>query len=153
MYTHDPQFLLDNPVEIGSALKELQRGGELLAAQVAGERVQVYVTSVNVRQRTVSFTPYGGARERALMRNASKLEFHGRAYGTPMEFSLGPFEETEEENDEGDTRVVLRAQFPTQLYRIQRRQFFRAAVAPPNTRRATWTTPEGRTLQFRIQDV
>lgn len=153
MQNHDPQFLLDNPVEVGSALKELQRGAELIATEVAGELLQVTLTDVNVRARTVSFAPYGGQRERALMRGASQLSFKGSAYGTPMEFNLGPFAEVEEVTDEGDERTVLRAAFPTQLYRLQRRQFFRAPVAPPNTRRATWRNPEGPTLQFRIQDV
>jgi len=151
--TRDPQYLLDNPVEVGSALKELLRGADRLCTTYGGEVLPVYLTDINVRRRTVSFLPYGGDRERALLASASELLFEGTAYGTPIEFKLGALQEVDEFSPDGHDRIVLQAPFPPQLYRMQRRQFFRAPVAPPNTRRAIWKSPGGRLLVFRIQDI
>ncbi|MGE4338470.1 MAG: flagellar regulator YcgR PilZN domain-containing protein, partial [Pigmentiphaga sp.] len=153
MITHDPQYLLNNPVEIGSALKELLRGADRLGTIYGGEVLPVYLTDINVRRRTVSLLPYGGDRERALLASATKLLFKGAAYGTPIEFKLGPLQEVEEFSSDGQNRVALQAPFPQELYRMQRRQFFRAPVAPPNTRHATWKSPGGQLLVFRIQDI
>ena len=153
MLTRDPQYLLENPVEIGYVLKELLRGADRICTSRGGEILPVYLTQVDVRRRTVNFLPYGGERERQLLVSASELLFEGAAYGTPVEFSLGPLAMVEEMTDEGDERQVIQSPFPTQLYRMQRRQFFRAPVAPPNTRRAVWQNREGAMVVFRIQDV
>ncbi len=149
----DPKYLLENPVEVGSALTELLRGADRLCTSRAGEILPVYLIRVDVRRRKVMLLPYGGERERKLLVSASELAFEGSAYGTPIEFKLGPMSEELEFTPDGDERDVLVADFPQQLYRMQRREYFRAPVAPPNTRCAIWQRGDGEDVVFRIQDV
>src|SRR5690606_20645248 len=43
--------------------------------------------------------------------------------------------------------------FPLQMYRLKRREYFRARAAASNTSVAWWTSPAGGAIRFRIQDV
>lgn len=151
--SRDPKYLLTNPVEVGSALNELLRGADRLFTQRAGEVLPVYLVRVEVRRRKLALVAYGGERERKLLTSASRLKFEGSAYGTPVEFTLGALTEETEMSLDGEERVALVANFPEELYRMQRREYFRVPVAPPNTRRASWLPEHGEAISFRIQDA
>jgi len=150
----NPEFWMTDPLAIGSALNELLRSAEHLAVTRGVEPLPSVIVAVDSRRRTFRFRPYGGQREFDQLKDAPELQFRGAAYGAQIDFPVvnGSRAITPEMDDSLD-QPVFECEFPARLYRLQRREYFRARVAPPNTRVAVWTSPAGGAIRFRIQDV
>lgn len=150
----NPEHWLTDPLAIGSALNELLRGTDHLAVTQGVEPLPVFIVSVDTRRRTFRFRPYGGDLEFNQLKGAQELHFRGAAYGAQIDFPIvtGSRPVTPDMDDSLE-QPAFECDFPTQLYRLQRREYFRARVAPPNTRVAVWTSPTGGAIRFRIQDV
>jgi c-di-GMP-binding flagellar brake protein YcgR len=150
----NPEFWLTDPLAIGSALNELLRNAEHLAVTRGVEPLPSVMVAVDNRRRTFRFRPYGGQLEFDKLKDAPELQFRGAAYGAQIDFPVvsGSRPITPEMDDSLDY-PVFECDFPLRLYRLQRREYFRARVAPPNTRVAVWTSPAGGSIRLRIQDV
>ena len=150
----NPEYWLTDPLAIGSALNELLRSAEHLAVTRGVEPLPSVIVAVDSRRRTFRFRPYGGQREFDQLKDAPELQFRGAAYGAQIDFPVvnGSRAITPEMDDSLD-QPVFECEFPARLYRLQRREYFRVRVAPPNTRVAVWTSPAGGALRLRIQDV
>ena len=153
-HSTNPEHWLTDPLAIGSALNELLRSADHLAVTRGVEPLPSVIVSVDIRRRTFRFRPYGGEREFDQIKDARELQFRGAAYGAQIDFPIvdGLRAITPDMDDMLD-QPVFECDFPMQLYRLQRREYFRARVAPPNTRVAVWTSPAGGAIRFRIQDV
>jgi len=153
-HSTNPEYWLSDPLAIGSALNELLRSSEHLTVTRGVELLPSVILSVDIRRRTFRFRPYGGEREFDQLKDAQELQFRGSAYGAQIDFPIvsGSRPITPEMDDTLE-HPVFECDFPLQLYRLQRREYFRARVAPPNTRVAVWASPAGGAIRFRIQDV
>src|SRR5690606_23725660 len=150
----NPEYWLSDPLAIGSALNELLRSAEHLTVTRGTELLPSVILSVDIRRRTFRFRPYGGEREFDPPKDAPELQFRGSAYGAQIDFPIvSGSRPITPEMDDSLEHPVFECSFPLQLYRLQRREYFRARVAPPNTRVAVWTSPAGGAIRFRIQDV
>lgn len=150
--TFDPEYLLTHAIDIGSALNELARHAERLSVSRPSGPLGVAICGVNVRERRLRFHPFKSSELSALERSGP-LSFSGSAHGAQVTFELNDARLIDEREDPALDAPVLEADFPTQLYRMQRRAFYRSPAVPPETRTATWRTPAGQRLQLRIQNV
>ena len=153
-HSTNPEHWLTDPLAIGSALNELLRSSEHLAVTRGIEPLPSVILEVNIRRRTFRFRPYGGEREFNQLKDAPELQFRGSAYGAQIDFPIASGARAiTPEMDDALEDPVFECDFPVRLYRLQRREYFRARVAPPNTRVAVWASPAGGTVRFRIQDI
>lgn len=150
--SNSPYWLTD-PLEIGSALKELLRSTDKLDIWHGEEPVPSFILAVDTRARTFQFRPYGGDAEFQSLVGAGTLKFDGSAKGAPITFAVNGLKVLPCADDNTQAGPVFEAAFPAKLYRLQRREYFRARASPPNTRVAVWTPPAGDDIQFRIHDV
>lgn len=81
------------------------------------------------------------------------LVFSGASRGAKVEFIVEGSVRVMEEREPLTGNWVYEAAFPAQLYRLQRRAFFRVRVSPPTTRLAKVRFREGKEFDLRIQDL
>lgn len=149
----DSEFQLTSSLEIGSAMNELLHGTRMLHATCLGTHVAVRLVSVDVREGRFRFRPYGDSHTMGVLLLAETVGFEGASYGAQMRFAVGALRLVTPEDDDRLEEPVLEAPLPQRMQRIQRREYFRAPVASPDTRAARWRGADGRVLTFRIQDV
>ncbi|MBU4610481.1 flagellar brake protein [Achromobacter sp. GG226] len=150
--TSDPEFLLTHAIDIGSALNELARHAERLSVSRPSGPLGVAICGVNLRERRLRFHPFKSS-ELSAFERADTLSFTGSAHGAQMTFELHDARLIDERDDPELDAPVLEADFPTQLYRVQRRAFYRSPAVPPDTRTASWRAASGQRQQLRIQNV
>ncbi|GAA5234005.1 hypothetical protein FOZ76_09655 [Verticiella sediminum] len=146
----DPEYLLSNPVDIGSALRELTRSTDRLMMTAAPEPIAVTVCSVQVRTRTFRFHPYA-PKELGRLLALPAFSFEGSAFGAQIAFEAGPATLVHPDEDEGLNVPVLECAFPAQFYRMQRRQHVRVMARPGS--HAVWRCANGGEVKLRIFDV
>lgn len=110
------------------------------------------LTDVDKTRRTFYFCPTDPSDlPRIVQENA--LVFSGASRGAKVEFMVEGSVRVLEEREPLTGNWIYETAFPLQLYRLQRRAFFRVRVSPPTTRVAKVRTQAGEELDFRIQDL
>lgn len=151
--TTSPDHWLENPLDIGSSLNDLLRSADYLEIVRSEEEssLPAYIAAVSMRGRTFRFRAYQGeVRLREL--HSETVRFRGSANGVRMAFTVNGIKALTEIADEDGEQVIFEAAFPLQLYRLQRRAYFRVRVHSTKTSVATWAgAPAGE--RIHIQDV
>lgn len=151
-----PEHWYDDPLTVNSVLQELMRTPDhlniFLKSDAGREQpIPCRVTDVDKAERVFRFCPVDPSDlPRIVKENA--LVFSGASRGAKIEFIAEGSLRVVEEREPLTGNWIYETAFPTQLYRLQRRAFFRVRVSPPTTRVAK-VRCKGKEFDFRIQDL
>ncbi len=148
----DTPYLLTETREIASALNELARHAEQLSVERAAGPLGVVIHDVDVTRRRFRFHPFSANDVPALER-AERLVFKGSAHGAQVRFEIVGASLVREVDDPKLATAVLEAELPQQLYRVQRRAFYRCVIPASDRRLATWRSPGGQILQLQVHNL
>ncbi|SAK93973.1 YcgR protein superfamily protein [Caballeronia glebae] len=137
-----------NPLEIGVALRNLANRGDFLTAQYGDGQIVTRLLDVDVTAHRFTFD-WGGLEEQNRGVLASqKLIFSASPDGVRVEFTTpGPRETT------FDGRPAFEVDFPTVLYYMQRREYFRVEAPVLDPYVCTGTLPDGERFRFEVHDL
>lgn len=143
-------FRITRQMVIGDVLRQLMNRKDFLTVQ-CNNRPQPIVTRILEVDQAARFFVYDCSAEQILNRfllEAQENCFSATQDGIAIEFIGGQAEEYEFEGS-----FALRAPLPQSLYRVQRREFFRAAAPLVESYHALVTLPDGRQVVWDIVDL
>jgi len=137
-----------NPLEIGVALRNLANRGDFLTAQYGDGQIVTRVLDVDVTAHRFTFD-WGGLDEQNRGVLASqKLIFSAAPDGVRVEFTTPGARETM-----FDGRPAFEVDFPTVLYYMQRREYFRVDTPVLDPYIFTGSLPDGERFRFEVHDL
>jgi flagellar brake protein len=137
-----------NPLEIGVSLRNLANRGDFLTAQYGDSQIVTRVLDVDATANTFTFDWGGVPEQNSLVLAAQKLIFHASPDGVAVEFTTGAARQTSFEG-----RPAFEADFPTVLYYMQRREYFRVEAPVLDPYICSGTLPDGERFRFEVHDL
>jgi c-di-GMP-binding flagellar brake protein YcgR len=137
-----------NPLEIGVSLRNLAQRGDFLTAEFPGGQIVTRLLDVDVTAHTFIFD-WGGVAEQNLdVLAAPKLVFHAAPDGVRVEFTTATPRKTLFEG-----RPAFEADFPSVLYYMQRREYFRVEAPVLDPYMCSGLLPSGERFRFEVHDL
>ncbi len=145
---HEVDFGRRNPLEIGVALRNLANRGDFLTAQYGDAQIVTRLLDVDVTSHRFTFDWGGVAEQNRDVLQAPKLIFHAAPDGVRVEFTTATPRETS-----FDGRPAFEAEFPSVLYYMQRREYFRVEAPVLDPYICSGSLPGGDRFRFEVHDL
>lgn len=137
-----------NPLEIGVSLRNLANRGDFLTAEYGSGQIVTRLLDVDVTAHTFTFDWGGVAEQNRAVLATPKLVFHATPDGVRVEFTTATPRETM-----FDGRPAFEADFPTVLYYMQRREYFRVEAPVLDPYICSGLLPSGERFRFEVHDL
>lgn len=144
------EFRITQPKVIGDVLRQLMNRKDFLTVECMDGSHRI-VTSVLAVNQLDGFFVFDGSpinsHNRGLLDSPENF-FSANQDGIRIQFTVN-----QPETDEFEGGFALRAALPQSLYRVQRREFYRAAAPLVESFRCKAVLPDGRELSWDIVDL
>lgn len=143
-------FRITHPKAIGSVLRQLMSRKDFLTVECSNRPHRIVTRILEVDQNA-GFFIYDCSDEQIY--NRSLLESEENYFSAMQDGIRVQFVSGRPEQHEFEGAFAFRSQLPESLYRMQRREFFRAAAPLVESYRCTANLPDGRQVSFDIFDL
>jgi flagellar brake protein len=137
-----------NPLEIGVSLRNLANRGDFLTAQCGDVQIVTRILDVDVTAHTFTFDWGGVAEQNVDVLAAQKLFFSAAPDGVRVEFTTAAPKQTV-----FDGHPAFVVEFPTVLYYMQRREYFRVEAPVLDPYICSGSLPGGDRFRFEVHDL
>jgi c-di-GMP-binding flagellar brake protein YcgR len=144
----DSNFAQRHPLQIAMCLRNLVSGQDFVTVEFGGQQIVTQVLDVDSRNARFVFDAGSVAEDNAALLAARELTFRGLPGGIRTEFTTLDATPVVFEG-----LPAFEAPFPTLLYYVQRREFFRVQTPLLDPYLASGPYPDGGSFRLELQDL
>jgi flagellar brake protein len=141
-------FGLRNPLEIGTALRDLATRQDFLTIDCGNDQIVTRLLHVDSKSKTLVFDFGAIERENRAVLAAHELLFDASPNGVKVEFTTGMPREISY-----DGNPAFEVELPQVLFRLQRREHFRVETPMLDPYFCSGALPEGQPFRLEMHDL
>jgi c-di-GMP-binding flagellar brake protein YcgR len=145
---NDTDFGLRNPLQIGTALRDLAIRQDFLTVESGNQQIVTRLLHVDTKSKTLIFDYGSIGRENRPVLAAHKLLFSASPNGVKIEFTTGMPRKISY-----DGNAAFEVELPQVLFRMQRRGYFRVETPMFDPYFCSGVLPDGQPFRLEMHDL
>lgn len=144
----DPKFAQRHPLQIGGCLRKLVQSKDFVTVEFDGRQIVTQLRDVDLNHLQFVFDAANATADNRALTGAQELIFQCTPGGVPTQFSTENALPVTFED-----RPAYQVRFPSVLYYVQRREYFRVTTPLLDPYLAQGSHPDGAPFTLEMQDL